>query len=66
MTPFPLFDTGFTFWLGDVQALLEGCYRLTVKDLGLPPRELMARYTAGLSPALMVERAVAGLRMAAE
>jgi hypothetical protein len=61
-TCYPLFDTGYTTWKGDVEAYLFRILGHSLRDLGFSERELLARYHHGVSPFSLLEeltRAVA-------
>lgn len=44
---FPLEDTGFTLWYGDLETQLKSLHGVTAKELGLDRHSLAARYYAG-------------------
>ncbi len=48
---YPLFDTGYTLWAADLDAALMSRYGLSVRKLGVHPRQLMERYYGGASVA---------------
>ncbi|MGE5503512.1 MAG: hypothetical protein ACM31L_03730 [Actinomycetota bacterium] len=50
MNTYPLFDTGFTFWLADLDSHLRRTRGVELRQLGVSERELMARYHSGASP----------------
>ena len=66
MTVYPLFDTNFLFWRGEVEAMLAGRLGLGLRPLGVPERDLLLRYHAGLSAVRVADDIAAGLALAAE
>ncbi len=66
MTVYPLFDTNFLFWRGDVDAMVAGRLGLGLKRLGVSERDLLAHYHAGLSPVRVADDLAARLLLAAE
>jgi len=66
MAPFPLFDTGYTFWRGDVNAMVDGRLGVGLDALGISERELLARYNSGASAVRMADDIAFRLQVAAE
>jgi hypothetical protein len=66
MGPYPLFDTGFMFWRGDLDSMLSHRLGTSLKELGVHERELQAHYHAGLSAARMADDLSLRVPMAAE
>jgi hypothetical protein len=66
MGPFPLFDSGYMFWRGDVDAMVDGRLGVGLDALGIPERELMARYNSGTSPVRVADDIAFRLQVAAE
>ncbi len=61
MTPYPLFDTGFTIWTDELESMIADRLGVALKSLGLGDRQLMARYHEGVSSTRMAEAIVAGI-----
>ncbi len=66
MTVYPLFDTNFLFWRGEVEAMLAGRFGLGLKPLGILERDLLRRYHAGLSAVRVADDLASALAPAAE
>ena len=66
MTIYPLFDTNFLFWRGDVESMISGRLGVGLKLLGVAERDLLARYHAGLSAVRVADDLAASLLQAAE
>ena len=46
---YPLFDSGYTLWAADLETALMNRYGVTMRALGVQPRQLMERYYGGVS-----------------
>lgn len=53
--PYPLFDTEYTNWQGDLETRLKDGFGRTIRDLGVEGRTLLDHYYAGVSVFGMLE-----------
>ena len=46
---YPLFDSGYTLWAADLETALMNQFGVTMRALGVHPRQVMERYYGGVS-----------------